>query len=143
MSAKVRSVDRLRPAARAVLTVVGFISAVFGLWAICLPEGFFTTIPGLATSGMYHQHLVGDVGLAFLGSGVLMCLGGAMQMAQLAVAGCVFPSLHAIFHVFVWVQRGCLSDAVTVFDFFVVVLPTALASASVLALPRRKHETSI
>jgi len=132
----------LKPIAIAILLFVGSVSSLFGIWALIDPEGFFVGIPGLPTTGMFHEHLVRDVGLAFASSGALLCIGALKLSAELAFAGCVFPVLHALFHVFVWVGRGCVMDEITVFDFAIVILPAALVAAAVFTLPHRSHENA-
>ena len=131
--------DSRQGIATVVLLLVGLVSALFGIWALASPENFFVNIPGLPTSGLFHEHLVRDAGLAFLSSGALMCLGALRRSAELAFAGCVFPVLHAAFHFFVWIDRGCVVDRITVFDFAIVVLPAALAAAAVFAVQGRSR----
>lgn len=91
---------------RAGLMALALGWGLTGLFILSLPETFYALVPGLAAMGPFNSHFVRDVGLAFLASGGSLGWGARTGVAAIAIAGVLWPLLHAIFHVQVWSHRG-------------------------------------
>ena len=97
-----------------------------GVYLLFLPMHFYENVPGVAGMGAFNLHFIMDAGLAFLASGALVFWGTRRKNAALIMAGALWPSLHAILHLQMWVMRGFVLDVVAFSDFFGLVLPAAL-----------------
>jgi TRAP-type mannitol/chloroaromatic compound transport system permease large subunit len=86
-------------------------------------------VPGVATTGPFNAHFVGDIGFAFLAGGVSLMLGARNGRAAAVVASAraVWPALHGLFHVYGWITAGFPTDAeAAAVEVFGVVLACAL-----------------
>ncbi len=125
--------DRLaHTAGDLTLLVLGALWCLTGVVAFALPELFYSQVPGLAAMGPFNMHFVRDVGLAFFASGAALCWGVWNGHKAVAVAGISWPLLHALFHLQIWVHRGCPFDLIFAFDLFAVVAPAVLAALRLL-----------
>lgn len=97
---------------RAVLGLLGLFHLINGLWMLLAPESWYAAVPGVRLEGPFNHHFIGDIGLAFIASGVGMMVGFRMgkTAATLALAGATWPTLHACFHVWEWLTGGLPSD---------------------------------
>jgi hypothetical protein len=109
--------------------VLGGLWAFTGVYVFAQPQAFYDMVPGLALMGPFSIHFIRDVGLAFLSSGAITILGGYHTRRDLALAGALWPSLHALFHVQIWSHRGFPFDAIFFFDLLAVISPALLAVA--------------
>ena len=84
----------------AILGLTGTAIAANGAWMIADPAAWFATVPGVTDTGPYNEHLVRDVGAAYLT--VAVCVGLALRRptvaAPLLMAGSAFMVLHGLFH---------------------------------------------
>jgi hypothetical protein len=92
---------------RVILAVLAVSGAVVGLWATGRPHGFYDAFPGFGRhwvdmDGPYNEHLVRDVGAAYLALTALSLY--ALRIAIPAVvratgaAWLVFGVLHLTYH---------------------------------------------
>ena len=112
--------------ARTLLIVLGLVHFISGCTALLAPQFFYDTIPGLSLMGPFHLHLVRDVGLALIASGGAVMWGALKADRSAAICGSLFPVLHALLHVQIWVRRDFVLDYITAFDFFIVAIPACL-----------------
>ncbi len=119
---------------RAGLLALALAWGLTGLFILAQPEAFYGLVPGLSAMGPFNSHFVRDVGLAFLASGALLGWGARANMTAIALAGVLWPLLHAIFHVQVWSHRGFPFDAVFAFDLLAVIAPPFVALVAIRAL---------
>lgn len=119
---------------RAALIALALAWGLTGLFILALPETFYALVPGLSAMGPFNSHFVRDVGLAFLASGALLGWGARTGAAAVALAGVLWPLLHAVFHVQVWSHRGFPFDGIFAFDLAAVILPPFLALLAIRAL---------
>lgn len=119
---------------RAMLIALALAWGLTGLFILAQPEAFYGLVPGLAAMGPFNSHFVRDVGLAFLASGALLGWGARLEVTAIALAGVLWPLLHAIFHLQVWSHRGFPFDAIFAFDLAAVIAPPGLALVAVRAL---------
>lgn len=119
---------------RAALIALALAWSMTGLFIFAQPETFYELVPGLSAMGPFNSHFVRDVGLAFLASGALLGWGTRMGTPAIALAGVLWPLLHAFFHVQVWGHRGFPFDGIFAFDLAAVIVPPFLALLAVRAL---------
>ncbi len=129
-------------ARRIGLAVLAGSGAAIGAWALAAPRSFYDSFPGfghhwVSASGPYNEHLVTDVGAAYLALAALAFLAlawGDLRSCRLAgVAWAVFSTPHLYFHV-----RH--PDGLSTFDQTAELgsLAATLVIAVLLALPERK-----
>lgn len=89
---------------RWVVALFGLFHLVNGLTMVVAPAHWYASVPGVSMTGPFNPHFVIDIGLAFLASGIgmLFALRRGQVAATLALAGSVWPALHALFHVWGW-----------------------------------------
>ena len=98
---------------RALLLLVGLIHIGNGLWMVIAPGDWYAAVPGVASTGPANPHFIVDIGLAFAASGAGLLVGLRRGAAAFAVAGVVWPMLHALFHAWSWLHQGVPADART------------------------------
>lgn len=95
------------PARRAGLVVLALSGVVVGSWALVAPQSFYDSFPGfgrhwVAPSGPFNEHLVTDVGAAYLAltaAAVLALAWSDLRSCRLAgVVWAVFSTPHLYFH---------------------------------------------
>ena len=97
---------------RGLLGLIGLLHLVNGLWMIGDPQGWYWAAPGVSGTGPFNHHFIVDIGLAFLASGAGMMSGlwAGRRAASFALAGAMWPALHALFHLRQWFVGGFPSD---------------------------------
>ncbi len=114
-----------------LLAVLLAANAVYMLFA---PEAWYRAVPGVAGTGAFNQHFVGDIGLAFLAAAAALFVGSLKpeRLAGYALPAAVFLAGHALLHL---VGYGLPAHAGTTWlaDIFAVYLPALIALW--LALP--------
>lgn len=93
---------------RIFLALIGAAHLVNGVWMIAAPAAWYAAVPGVSGTGPFNPHFVTDVGLAFVASGTGLVLGALRRSwaGTAALAGAVWPLLHALFHVREWLEHG-------------------------------------
>lgn len=117
----------------ATLLILGLFHLVNGLWMLADPMGWYAAIPGAIGTGQGNMHFIGDIGLAFAASGVGLMLGfrAGARAATFALAGAVFPALHALFHVWGWFAHGFPTETnVALSEIVAVVAVPALGAVA-------------
>lgn len=126
---------------RLVLLVLAVTGAVVGIWATGWPRAFYDAFPGFGRhwvnmDGTYNEHLVRDVGAAYLALTALSLY--AVRIAIAAVvraagaAWLVFGVLHLAYHLG---HLGMFSTSDRVLN--VVTLGGSVLLAAVLLIPVR------
>jgi len=90
-----------------VLAILGVLHLLWGVGAIAAPRWFFDNFPGFgrhwtAAYPPYNEHLMTDVGAAFLALGVLLLVAAWLRdrkVTNVVLTGLlVFSTAHLIFH---------------------------------------------
>ncbi len=104
-----------------IIYFVGVSYIINGLYMWFAPHHWYENVPGIIEMGLYHKHLVRDVGIAYLvmGTGILW----AFKNASVAFFACIWPALHAVYHVVIFFQRGMLIDDIAMANLFFIQLP--------------------
>ncbi len=106
-----------------VIIGLGFYYTLIGIYILFAPIHFYANTPGVSMMGPFNSHFITDVSLAFLASGGALLLGVFQSTKSTIIAGALWPLMHALFHVTIWVHRGFKIDYITVSDFVGVILP--------------------
>ncbi len=90
------------------LAVIGVFNIFNGLFMLIVPAAWFGRVIGDMPMGMMDTHFIRDVGFAYLasGTGLLLGLRRGTAAAAFALAGAVWPVLHALFHLTLWMTNG-------------------------------------
>ena len=98
---------------RAGLILLGLFHLGNGLWMLWAPDGWYAAVPGVSLTGAINHHFIADIGLAFVASGAGLLLGARNMRSAgaFAVAGSAWPALHALLHLWGWIQMGLPANA--------------------------------
>jgi hypothetical protein len=93
---------------RALLVLIGLANVFNGLAMVLSPAAWYEAVPGVSATGPFNPHFVVDIGLAYLASGLFMTAAAkpTREAALVALAGAVWPALHALFHIVLWFMHG-------------------------------------
>lgn len=108
-----------------ILTVIGAIYALNALVMWFLPVWWYTTVPGITMMGPFNLHFVRDIGLVYLVSGLGLIYGA--RAPQVALFGSLWPALHAVFHAWIFVQRGMPMDLIAATNLVLIQFPAWLS----------------
>ncbi|HZM83006.1 MAG TPA: hypothetical protein VFC19_45395 [Candidatus Limnocylindrales bacterium] len=90
-----------------IVAILGVLHLAWGVGAIAAPRWFFDNFPGFgrhwtAAYPPYNEHLMTDVGAAFLALGVILLIAAAMRdrkVTNVVLIGLlVFSTAHLVFH---------------------------------------------
>jgi hypothetical protein len=90
-----------------IVAILGLLHLSWGVGAIAAPRWFFDTFPGFgqhwtAAYPPYNEHLMTDVGAAFLTLGVILLIAAGMRdrkVTSVVLIGLlVFSTAHLVFH---------------------------------------------
>jgi hypothetical protein len=126
---------------RIFLGLLGLFHLANGLHMLFAPEAWYGALPGVADTGPMNHHFIQDVGLAFVASGLALLLGtrAGRTAATLALAGATWPALHALLHVWGWIDHGTPHDTIVFLSEAIGVM-AAGALGAVLAWLRARQE---
>ena len=110
-----------------ILVILSGLYLLTAVYMFVAPQAFYDSTPGVAMMGPFNTHFIRDAGLAFLTSGGALLWGTLNQNRAVAVFGAVWPCLHAVFHVWVWIARGLPFDFIALVNLVGIQLPAWLA----------------
>jgi hypothetical protein len=126
---------------RAILLILAVTGAIVGIWATGWPKGFYDAFPGfgrhwVSMDGPYNDHLVRDVGAAYLALTVLGFYAWRVAIPALVraagAAWLVFGVLHFSYHLR---HLGMFDTSDKIFN--VVALGGSVLLAAALLVPAR------
>ncbi len=106
---------------KTILWVIGSIYTLNALVMWFAPMWWYETVPGITMMGPFNLHFVRDIGLVYLVAGVGLIYG--TRAHQVAFFACLWPSLHALFHAWIFVQRGMPFDLVAATNLVLIQFP--------------------
>lgn len=122
---------------RTIAAILAVSSVINGLTMLLSGPFWYVTVPGAAETGPFNAHFVQDVGAAFLVAGLaLAARAWRVNYWPAAVAGAGFLAAHGLIHLAAIVAGH---DHHAMFDFFAVVLPSALALYSAFPSKGEHH----
>jgi len=120
-----------------ILICLGVISIANGLYMWFAPLAWYEAVPGVALMGPFNLHFIRDIALVFAFSGGAMIFGAMRPIPAVAVAGAVWPCMHAIFHVQIWMARGFPFDEVALVNLVGIQAPSWLALFAAVQLLKK------
>jgi len=90
------------------LALIGLFNILNGLFMLAAPDAWFARVIGDMAMGPMDDHFIRDVGFAYAasGTGLLLGLRRGAAAGAFALAGSVWPVLHALFHLNLWAMHG-------------------------------------
>jgi hypothetical protein len=107
---------------RPLLLFIASLNLMTGVVIFFAPQFFYDTVPGVSMMGPFNLHFIRDAGLAYFGSGLLLGLAWRREEYAFALGGALWPCLHALFHIQIWLARGALVDQVAITNLFGIQL---------------------
>lgn len=105
-----------------------YVVNAFTMWFA--PMWWYETVPGLTMMGPFNSHFVRDIGLIYLVSGLGLIYGA--RAPHVALFASLWPILHALFHAWIFVQRGMPLDLIAATNLILIQLPAWLCLWSAL-----------
>lgn len=97
------------------------------------PQFWYENVPGIVEMGLYHKHLIRDVGLGYLVAGVGLIY-GCLRNPSIAIFAAIWPAFHAFYHIAIFFDRGMSIDAISATNLLLIQTPAwaSLLSAFIL-----------
>lgn len=97
---------------RILLVLLGLFHLVNGIFMLVAPDQWYAMVPGVVQTGPINHHFIADIGWAFVASGgfMLMAWRAGANAAAFTLAGATWPALHALVHVWEWIEHGVPGD---------------------------------
>ena len=120
----------LKTTCLALAVALGVAAEANGAFMLISPDGWYSAVPGVTTTGPFNQHFIRDIGLIFVLLGLGFLVGVARPHLRLFLWSAVtlWLSGHALFH-FWEVAVGICGPSALVRDFAAVTLPAVLGWA--------------
>lgn len=110
---------------RSLAAILAIPALINGLTMLVAGPFWYANVPGVTDTGPFNPHFVQDIGLAFVAAGLaLAARAWRPRYWPAAVAGAGFLAAHGVLHL-VMIAGGHSHQPG--FDFFVIILPAALA----------------
>lgn len=139
MTAKPDTLDRL---AQLLLLVAAVTTIANGLFMLAKPLDWYVFIPTVVTTGPPNAHFIRDIGLAYLGSGLILLYATAdpARRWRAALVGGLWLALHGALHIYE-VAAGICGPATFLADAPAVLgQPALVIAALAIVFSRRKRQ---
>ncbi|WP_189438272.1 hypothetical protein [Pseudovibrio japonicus] len=108
---------------RILLLVIGAYYFANGLFMMAAPENWYQLTPGVSMTGPYNWHFIIDIALIYMISGAASMWGSWNNNLTSIFVGLSWPVSHAVFHIYVWVERGAPADLIALANLAGIQLP--------------------
>jgi len=137
MTAKPDVLDRL---VQLLLLVAAATCIANGLFMLARPLDWYVFVPTVVTTGPPNAHFIRDIGLAYLGSGLILLYAAAnpIRRWRAALVGGLWLTLHGLLHIYE-VAAGICGPATFWADAPAVIGQPALVIAALAILFARKR----
>ena len=137
MTAKPDTLDRL---AQLLLLIAAITTIANGVFMLAKPLDWYVFIPTVVTTGPPNAHFIRDIGLAYLGSGLILLYATANPIlrCRAALVGGLWLALHGALHIYE-VAAGICGPATFWADAPAVLGQPALVIAALIILRVRKR----
>jgi hypothetical protein len=137
MSAKPDTLDRL---VQLLLLVAAVTTIANGLFMVAKPLDWYVFVPTVVTTGPPNAHFIRDIGLAYLGSGLILLYATAdpARRWRAALVGGLWLTLHGLLHIYE-VAAGICGPATFWADAPAVLGQPALVIAALAILKARSR----
>lgn len=116
------------------LVFVGAFSLVTAAYLWVATRHWYNTVPGVQGTGRLNSHFARDVALAYLVSGIALIWAATRLDKSAAVCGAAWLVLHALFHMWIWIDRGYPLDDVALTNLIGIQTPAFVALLAALNL---------
>ena len=137
MTAKFDTLDRL---VQILLLLAALTTIANGLFMLAKPLDWYVFVPTVVTTGPPNAHFIRDIGLAYVGSGLVLLYAAANPVLRwrAAVVGGLWLAFHGALHIYE-VAAGICGPATFWADAPAVIGQPALVIAALIILRIRKH----
>lgn len=99
MPDKVPALDRL---AQLLLLIAALTTIANGAFMLVRPLDWYVFVPTVVTTGPPNAHFIRDIGLAYLGSGLILLYAAAnpVRRWRAAAVGGLWLTLHGLLHIY-------------------------------------------
>lgn len=142
MTAKFDLLDRLT---QLLLLVAAVTTIANGVFMLVKPLDWYVFVPTVVTTGPPNAHFIRDIGLAYLGSGLILLYAtiNPARHWRAAVVGGLWLALHGLLHIYE-VAAGICGPATFWADAPAVIgQPALVIAALAIVLARRKPRTGL
>lgn len=136
-AAKPDTLDRL---VQLLLLVAAVTTIANGVFMLAKPLDWYVFVPTVVTTGPPNAHFIRDIGLAYIGSGLILLYAAANPAARwrAAVVGGLWLTFHGLLHIYE-VAAGICGPATFLADAPAVIgQPLTVWIALAILLARRK-----
>jgi hypothetical protein len=95
------------------------------MWSV--PQLWYDLTPGVSMMGPFNSHFIRDAALAYFCAGTVIAWGTFNRNKTATMIGALWPALHGLFHVWIWIGRGVPFDLVAGINLAAIQLPAWLA----------------
>ncbi len=137
MPQKYDALDRL---VQLLLLIAAVTTIANGAFMLVKPLDWYVFVPTVVTTGPPNAHFIRDIGLAYLGSGLILLYAAAhpIRRWRAAVVGGLWLALHGAFHIYE-VAAGICGPATFWADAPAVIGQPALVIAALAILFARRR----
>ena len=137
MPAKHDALDRL---AQLLLLIAAVTAIATGIFMLVKPLDWYVFVPTVVTTGPPNEHFIRDIGLAYVGSGLILLYAAAdpARRWRAAIVGGLWLTLHGLLHIYE-VAAGICGPATFWADAPAVIGQPALVIAALAILKARKR----
>ena len=108
---------------RTLLILVGALSVGVATYMWASTQHWYDNVPGVSATGPLNYHFAKDVALAYLVSGAALIWAGLEHDKTAGVFGAIWPVLHALSHIWMWMHRGFPIDLIAVTNLVGIQVP--------------------
>lgn len=137
IAAKPDALDRL---VQLLLLLAAVTTVANGAFMLAKPLDWYVFVPTVVTTGPPNAHFIRDIGLAYIGSGLILLYAAANPAARwrAAVVGGLWLTFHGLLHIYE-VAAGICGPATFWADAPAVIGQPALVIAALAILRVRKR----
>ncbi|MBL9069104.1 MAG: hypothetical protein JNM03_03855 [Sphingopyxis sp.] len=137
IAAKPDALDRL---VQLLLFLAAVTTVANGVFMLAKPLDWYVFVPTVVTTGPPNAHFIRDIGLAYIGSGLILLYAAANPAARwrAAVVGGLWLTFHGLLHIYE-VAAGICGPATFWADAPAVIGQPALVIAALAILRVRKR----
>ena len=137
MPAKYDALDRL---VQILLLIAAVTTIANGIFMLVKPLDWYVFVPTVVTTGPHNAHFIRDIGLAYIGSGLILLYAAAnpVRRWRAAVVGGLWLTFHGLLHIYE-VAAGICGPATFWADAPAVLGQPALVIVALALLKVRKR----
>ncbi|WP_197709640.1 hypothetical protein [Sphingopyxis lindanitolerans] len=132
--------DTLDRLVQLLLLIAAVTTIANGVFMLAKPLDWYVFVPTVVTTGPPNAHFIRDIGLAYLGSGLILLYAALdpVRHWRAAVVGGLWLALHGLLHIYE-VAAGICGPATFWADAPAVIGQPALVIAAIAILRMRKR----